>query len=358
MSHIVKRAVICKDSASKYEWKLLKLKKSIIEYVHENAALCDELTEVQEQLIIRNEERKYLLRKLCQYEPQVEQEVEKLSNTLYNNPTNENNKNDSSNSTKKSVKRKPSTTADGTVNASGVSTQNSTKSTVNSANNNKVKRPILKPRKKVIQPMVLDTFGRPIFPIELGSLTIHYLGEVMSEHEYHTEDVIYPVGFVSTKLYGSVQDPTLNCIYTCKISDNNGHPSFEISSDENTPSIFGATPDVCHSMLLQKLNDVLNMNVVSTKPRGNDFFGLSHPTVLHLVQGSPKARKCANYRWTKFEIAKYNEPPIEEVDASLNFDMLQRSINYCKFKMAPSVLERQEEYMDNNCSKNSMEYYM
>lgn len=42
----------------------------------ENAALLDELEEVQVQLIIRKEERKYLLRKLCQYEPQTEAQVQ------------------------------------------------------------------------------------------------------------------------------------------------------------------------------------------------------------------------------------------------------------------------------------------
>lgn len=44
--------------------------------LQENAALVDELEEVQVNLIIRKEERKYLLRKLCEYEPQVALEVQ------------------------------------------------------------------------------------------------------------------------------------------------------------------------------------------------------------------------------------------------------------------------------------------
>lgn len=45
----------------------------------ENAALLDEIAEVQELILIKQEERKYLLKKLCQYEPQTEMEVESLS---------------------------------------------------------------------------------------------------------------------------------------------------------------------------------------------------------------------------------------------------------------------------------------
>lgn len=38
--------------------------------------MVDELEDVQVNIIIRKEERKYLLRKLCEYEPQVAQEVQ------------------------------------------------------------------------------------------------------------------------------------------------------------------------------------------------------------------------------------------------------------------------------------------
>lgn len=82
-----------------------------------------------------------------------------------------------------------------------------------------------KVRKKVVQPIPLDSTGRPVFPIELGNLTVHSLGEVIFDrNDFHCEDAIYPVGYVSTRLYGSLKDPTVKCIYTCKISDSNGMP--------------------------------------------------------------------------------------------------------------------------------------
>lgn len=57
------------------EIKTLRLGYECYQF-QENAALLDELDEVQVQLIIRKEERKFLLRKLCQYEPQTEAQVQ------------------------------------------------------------------------------------------------------------------------------------------------------------------------------------------------------------------------------------------------------------------------------------------
>lgn len=131
---------------------------------------------------------------------------------------------------------------------------------------------------------------------------------------------------------------------------------FEIASDDNCAPIVGGTPDVCHTLLLQRINDVLNLNVVSTRPRGNDFFGLTHPTILNLIQSSPGTRKCTNYKWSKFEVSKNGDQYFEDADASLNFDLLQRSLDYCKYKMAPDVLQRpSDDYLDN---KGSLSDYL
>ncbi|XP_015834846.2 transforming growth factor beta regulator 1 [Tribolium castaneum] len=301
----------------KYKEKLNYLKQLIREYVHENAALVDELEEVQTKIIIRQEERKFLLRKLCEYEPQVAAEVQNLAKAGFNQAA--------CLDTKKGKKR-PNADSD-----------RKSKSRKN-----------CRARKKIVQPVPLDNTGRPIFPIELGNLTIHCLGEVVSDRiEFHSEDVIYPVGFISTRSYGSLDDPTVKCIYSCKISEVNGLPRFEIEMDDNLSPIVGDTPDVCHSLLLQKINDALSLNVVSTRPRGNDFFGLSHPTVLNLLQSFPGSRKCVNYKWNKFEVSRSGDIYTEDNDAALSYEYLQRSINFCKYKMAPDILQKpSDEFID------------
>lgn len=89
----------------------------------------------------------------------------------------------------------------------------------------KIRKSSSKSRKKFVQPIPVDQAGKPIFPIELGRLTVHSLGEVISDRpEFHCENAIYPVGYVSTRIYGSLRDPTQNCVYTCKISDVNNLP--------------------------------------------------------------------------------------------------------------------------------------
>lgn len=315
-----------RSSSVSYQQKLAVLKRMIVEYVHENAALVDELEEIQANIIIRKEERKLLLRKLCEYEPQIALEVQSAARGGPPTPT-------AVNEIKKTKKKQSESGVQGSERRSSTS---------------KSRRPSVKSnKKKYVHPIPLDSTGRPIFPIDLGRLTVHSLGEVVSDRpEFHSEESIFPVGFVSTRIYGSLKDPTIRCVYTNKISDDNGLPRFEIACDDGSTPIVGDTPDVCHSLLLQQINDALSLNVVSTRPRGNEFFGLTHPTVLHLIQSSTGTRKCSNYKWTRFEISKSAETSQDYNDAGLSYDYLQRSINLCKYKMAPDVLQKPSDFMD------------
>ncbi len=52
----------------------------------------------------------------------------------------------------------------------------------------------------------LDVHGRPLFPIALGDLTIYSLGDVVSDRiAYHTEELIFPVGYCSTRVYAKFE---------------------------------------------------------------------------------------------------------------------------------------------------------
>ncbi|KAF5294012.1 hypothetical protein FQA39_LY13566 [Lamprigera yunnana] len=306
--------------SGKYKEKLMLLKSTIRETLFENLALCDEVSETQELILIRNEEKKFLLRKLCLVEPQVEAEVNRVMNLNVTQVSTSN----TSTPNKKGKKR----SNDG-----------------NDQKSSKARKSTSKVHKKFVQLIPLDQAGRPIFPILLGSLTIHSLGEVICDRqEFHCEDAIFPVGYVSTRIYGSIQDPTTKCIYTCKISDSNSSPRFEIAPDnDHTSTIIGSSPDMCHSILLQRINDSLSLNVVSIRPRGNDFFGLTHPAILNLIQSSPGTRKCMNYKWSKFEVSKNGDHYTESSDTCLNFESLQNSINYCKFKMTSDILPQSSD---------------
>ncbi|KAK9870322.1 hypothetical protein WA026_006408 [Henosepilachna vigintioctopunctata] len=328
----------------KYKQKLNYTKNLIREYVHENAALVDEIDDIQVQMIIKKEERKYLLKKLCEFEPLTANEVQHYAKKTGSSVS------DTSVPIieSKKLKKKHS--------HSGDSSKSKTESKSRSERKSTFRRP-LKGKKKMVPPIPLDNTGKPVFPIELGRLTIHSLGEVVHNRpQFHNEDVIYTVGYVSTRIYGSLKDPTIKCIYTCKISDSNDLPRFEIASDDNPIPITGDTPDICHSLLLQRINDVLSLNVVSTRPRGNEFFGLNHPVVLNLIQSCPGTRKCLNYKWNRFEVSKNCETRNDDNDAGLSYEYLQRSINFCKYKMAPDILQKPEGFEENRRNKHEMYY--
>ena len=146
---------------------------------------------------------------------------------------------------------------------------------------------------------------------------------------------------------------------------------FEVASDTDLEtSISGDDINAVHAELLQRINQAVGVEVVNTRGRGADFFGISHPTVMNLLQSSPGIKKCVNYKMTKFEVIysltfflrhlvknckqsvlvfyvmlcpifsffifqinKSGEPYIEENDASLRFESLQRSINFTRSHM-------------------------
>lgn len=80
----------------------------------------------------------------------------------------------------------------------------------------------------IVQTISVDNQYRPIYPINLGdSLTIFDMGEiVVNRLGYHNEYWIYPIGFVSTRLYGHMLEPSRKCVYTCKITDGGDFPMF------------------------------------------------------------------------------------------------------------------------------------
>lgn len=290
----------------KYKKKYRKLKRIVKDTVFENAALCDQVAQMQEHLILVKEERLFLLRKLCQQQGELEpaaliarSQTNNINTGLYNPECS---------TPKKPTKKRIST--DG------------------SETKNKPKR-YNKTARKVVQLIPLDVHGRPIFPIQLGDLTVYSLGEVVSDRiAYHTEDLIYPVGYCSTRVYASLRDARAKSLYTCKILDGGPKPRFEIVSDNDLDQpLVGSSPDECHMKLLTAISSALK----SIIPKGADFFGISHPTIQNLIQSTPGTRKLAIYKQQRFEVSKNyiterGSSPVteEETDPGLSFAALHR----------------------------------
>ncbi|CAB4015727.1 Transforming growth factor beta regulator 1, partial [Paramuricea clavata] len=80
--------------------------------------------------------------------------------------------------------------------------------------------------KRKVQPIPVDAKGKPVFPIVLGGLTVHSLGDIVCDRPgFHSERYIWPVGFCSSRYYPSMKTPDMKCIYTCKILDGGYGPT-------------------------------------------------------------------------------------------------------------------------------------
>uniref|UniRef100_A0A8D8VB99 Transforming growth factor beta regulator 1 n=1 Tax=Cacopsylla melanoneura TaxID=428564 RepID=A0A8D8VB99_9HEMI len=233
--------------------------------------------------------------------------------------------------------------------SSSTSTSNSNNSnTTSSSNNSTISKPrkpsgtspspVVK-RKKLTHQIKLDSSGQPVFPIELGTFTVHSLGEISGTSGFNTTDIIFPIGYCSTRIYASTRNPKQECLYICLIKEMGGFPRFEISAD-NEPHmpIIGTTPDECHLNLLQRLS------ITRVQPKGIDFFGLSHPTVHYLIQSSPNAKRCSNYVFTRFEVSK---TPKEETLDSKSSESNDFKLNHKAFLKHLQLIEANKNKLAN-----------
>ncbi|XP_003738448.1 transforming growth factor beta regulator 1 [Galendromus occidentalis] len=166
--------------------------------------------------------------------------------------------------------------------------------------------------KRYVQPIPLDNTGRPIFPIELPGIEVHCLGEIDNKRPaYHTEDLLYPVGFCSSREFAASSDPTQTTLYTCTVNDNGTEPKFEMSGEDTLTVFKGRTPDECVASLIAAINETLPpaRHLPSLPPnKGAEFFGLSIPTIHHLIQGCLGTRRCLRYKPVRYETSRLPPP--------------------------------------------------
>ncbi|KAL4229703.1 transforming growth factor beta regulator 1 [Mactra antiquata] len=277
------------------KWK--NLKKYIKNMVFMNAALCDEVVRQEEKVAKCREERRFLLRKLLHYQALAEgQPVSgKQSSTSHlKSPPGE----DLITGSKSKSKKKSSQ-------PSGDKGKQPREIIESAGIKSKPKKSKLSGGKHIVPPIPLDNIGRPIFPLTIGDLTVHSIGEIVSDRSgFHTSNSIFPVGYCSTRVYANINTPEKQCLYTCKITDGANGPMFEIETEDNSKTFRSRFLSECHSQLLRALNQARGSKLVETTGKGPDFFGLSHPVVQNLIQSCPGAKKCNGYKWVKFEVNK------------------------------------------------------
>ncbi|XP_068172621.1 transforming growth factor beta regulator 1 [Antennarius striatus] len=326
-----------KNQNEKYRLKYLRLRKMARAMIFENAALCDEVAHLEEKFLRAKEERRFLLKSLLQYQSLSDGELLPTTSSSSHPPA------------------PPVALTSTSTGPPGLSGGHSLASVVSTEED----RPLKKPKKerkergrengkeeltkkmsrkrkladgsrRLVQPIPLDSSGRPVFPIVLGGLTVYSLGEIITDRMlFHDECAIYPVGFCSTRVFASMKNPDQQCLYTCQIKDGGTGPQFEIVPEEDPQNaIVASSALTCHSNLLKTIASVSSKSMAPIVPSGADFFGFSHPTIQNLIQSCPGARKCCNYRWIRFEVCRPVDGQLphslSEDDASVNFEAYQR----------------------------------
>ncbi|KAK2153052.1 hypothetical protein LSH36_309g00035 [Paralvinella palmiformis] len=303
----------------KYKSKYKKLKHQMKDVIFINAAICDEVIRVEDKVQKAKDERRYLLARLLQHQAHDESLHHQVSGSSSGS---------GGKHTAQSIaqilgeveKRKKKT---GLVPGPR---KKMAKELLDDMPKQKVKKKGLTGR-RIVHQIPLDSLGRPIFPIELGFLTVYCLGEIVVERAtFHSTEHIYPAGFCSTRVYASIHKPEEHCLYTCKIIDNGSGPRFEMSPEDAPECVFtGPTANECHLKLLKAINMIRRAEIVPLTPKGAEFFGLSHPTIQNLIQSCPGAKKCSNYKWQRFEVSRLpaSEANVHEVDEpTVNIDTL------------------------------------
>lgn len=310
-------------------WK--RLKRVMKDLMFMNASVCDEVIHVEEKIAKAKEERRCLLRKLLHYES--------LKDGFP--PSGKASPADSGNKTQVTAmetnpepaiiksKSKKKSTGGGDKKKTGT-TPTVSKEIIETIQT-KSKKSKSAVTRRVVPPLQLDSMGRPIFPLVIGDLTLHSLGEIVIDRpSFHNPQCIFPEGFCTTRYYASTVFPDKKCLYTCKISSSVQGPVFEIDADDDEDLVISShSIGECHNQLIAMINKSRGMEILEPSGRGADFFGLTHPVIQNLIQSSPGAKRCSNYKWVKFEISK------TDTNESVGTEMLQDpTIGYDAFRVA------------------------
>ncbi|XP_075153870.1 transforming growth factor beta regulator 1 [Haematobia irritans] len=261
----------------KYKSKYKKLKKQIKQLVFENASLCDDVSQIQVDLQLAREERRYLIKRLMRHEGY--DEAFDKSNIEETAPP----------KTHVPKKRGPK-----------------------------------KRTNNVTSQADCDVLGRPKMPINLCNVLIHSLGEILPANpNFHNSNWIYPVGYVATRIYAHPKDPQRKCVFTCKILNNTGMPQFQIIPDNDLDNLFfGETANVCHQSLLETLRKSLSdPNKLPLRVQGEKFFGLANPLVQSFLKMDPSFKHCVNFKEfpNKSAMPGYNVPE-EKDDPTMSWE--------------------------------------
>ena len=179
--------------------------------------------------------------------------------------------------------------------------------------------------------------NEPILPIILTSTCrVLNLGTIVYDRPtYHNSNYIWPVGYVAEREYASFTQLNKKATYKSEILDNGENPLFKLTASDNpSQPILGVSTTAVWQEVVRRIADMkaefgtdkratelkelLKLSSSERKKQsgvggnakgylfasisGPEYFCLSLPTVLKLVEEMPNADKCEFYNTKNFQI--------------------------------------------------------
>ena len=191
-----------------------------------------------------------------------------------------------------------------------------------------------------IQQVPMDAEGNPILPVQIGIITLHSLGQIITDRDnFHNERYIYPVGYTSSRYishlqlsepkcklniqnldspYQSIVHPDKQTSYKCSVSDGGDGPRFHVEpEDAPDKAVVAQSATGAWTAIIKGIGYIWPQKSCSVRPHlclppaanairkrehsnsasGPDYFGFSHPTISACIQALPGAKDCKHYVW-------------------------------------------------------------
>lgn len=135
------------------------------------------------------------------------------------------------------------------------------------------------------------------FPLILTKSTrLYNLGTVVYDRPgFHNNRYIFPAGFRSGKIFASYHDPTKLATYINEIIDTGkDSPLFRVYMEDYPEKVFeGSTMTAPWRLLRNAIKG--NVKEDNSSVKGSDYFCLSQPVSIFLIENMPNVDKCVNY---------------------------------------------------------------
>jgi SNF2 family DNA or RNA helicase len=163
--------------------------------------------------------------------------------------------------------------------------------------------------------------GEIQFPLSIGGvLAIESLGTIVPcemSQNFHNDKYIWPVGFKSVREYISTVDTSVRTKYTCEILNDNYHPIFQITPQDDAKNpILAKSASQAWTKILERINDKRNEKSKRTSVSGPEYFGFGIDIVAELISKMPGAEGCTKFKTSSLKSSDYSKSSLSHSGGS------------------------------------------